>query len=414
LFGLLGQGNLGNDGSMEAVLAYLRTEHPDAILDSLCSEPDLVTERYDLPAAPLRWYQPDRRRASGITAIARRGIGLSLGVGIDALRTASWVRRHEAVIVPGMGVLETTVPMRPWKTPYWMFLLGASGWLLGTKVALVSVGANVTDHRLTRLLITTAVRLAHYRSYRDPVSKDAMQAMGVDTSQDPVYPDVAFALPVPAGDKRVPGSVGIGIMDYSGGNDDLDQADALRANYLKQMKRFGRWLVDNGRPVRLFTSDTADEPVVQEIAADIRAYRPDLGPAWVIADPAPSLTDLLQQIAPVDTVVATRYHNVLYALLLAKPTLALGYAAKHELLMAEAGLPGFCLPCRGLEASQMIERFTELETQSKRLTRIISDRNAAKLRLVDRQLAEMSAALFPAPDRVDAAAGREATRTGTH
>lgn len=30
VFGLLGSGNLGNDGSLEAVLGYLRTEHPDA------------------------------------------------------------------------------------------------------------------------------------------------------------------------------------------------------------------------------------------------------------------------------------------------------------------------------------------------------------------------------------------------
>ncbi|MGW2228622.1 polysaccharide pyruvyl transferase family protein, partial [Streptomyces formicae] len=36
VFGLLGSGNLGNDGSLEAVLGYLRTEHPDAPVDALC------------------------------------------------------------------------------------------------------------------------------------------------------------------------------------------------------------------------------------------------------------------------------------------------------------------------------------------------------------------------------------------
>jgi len=412
LFGLLGQGNLGNDGSMEAVLVYLRAEHPEATIDSLCSEPDLLTARYGIPAAPLRWYQPAPGRPPGLMAMARRGLGLGLGVGIDAVHTASWVRRHEAVIVPGMGVLETTVPMRPWKTPYSMFLLCSSGRLFGTKVALVSVGANVTGHRLTRRLITTAVRLAHYRSYRDTVSKDAMQQMGVDTSGDAVYPDVAFALPAPSGVSRVAGSVGIGVMDYSGNNDDLDEAAELRANYLEQVKRFARWLVDNGRPLRLFTSDTADEPVVREIAADVRAHRPDLGPSWVIAEPAASLTELMRQIASVDTVVATRYHNVLYALLLAKPTLALGYATKHEHLMEEAGLPGFCLPCRSLDVTQMIERFAELESRSVQLTQTITEGNTVKVQLVDRQLAEISAVLFPAPGKGTAAAARKAAHTG--
>lgn len=412
LAGLLGQGNLGNDGSMEAVLAYLRAEYPDVIVDSLCSEPDLVMARYRMPAVPLHWYHPDRQRPPGLMAVARRCLGLGLGIGFDAFNTASWVKRHEAVIVPGMGVLETTVPMRPWKTPYWMFLLCASGRLFGTKVALVSVGANLTDHRVTRRLICTAAQLAHYRSYRDAVSRDAMQRMGVDTSHDLVYPDVAFALPTPSGISSVPGCVGIGVMDYSGSNDDLGQADELRANYLEQIKRFGRWLIDNGRPIRLFTSDTADEPVVQEIAADVRAHRPDLGPSWVIAEPASSLTELTQQIASVDTVVATRYHNVLYALLLAKPTLALGYAAKHEFLMADAGLSGFCLPCKSLDVNQMIERFRELESQSGQLAQTIKERIASKAQLVDRQFAEMSAALFPAGDRGDAATGRKDAHIG--
>lgn len=35
LFGLLGSGNLGNDGSMEAVLGYLRSAHPEAVVDAI-------------------------------------------------------------------------------------------------------------------------------------------------------------------------------------------------------------------------------------------------------------------------------------------------------------------------------------------------------------------------------------------
>jgi polysaccharide pyruvyl transferase WcaK-like protein len=278
-----------------------------------------------------------------------------------------------------------------------MFLLCASGRVAGTKVALVSVGANVTGHRLTKRLITSAVRLAHYRSYRDKVSRDAMSEMGVDTSRDVVYPDVAYALSMPSQSNQVARAVGIGIMDYSGDNDEVEQAGQLRANYIDQVKRFCRWLLDSGRPVRMFTSDTADDPLVQEIAADARAYRPDLGPSWVVAQSAPSLTELLEQMAPAEMVVATRYHNVLYALLMAKPTLALGYATKHEQLMAEAGLPDFCLPCNALDADQMIQRFSELETRSVELTKIITQRKAEKVRLVDHQLAEMSAVLFP-PD----------------
>lgn len=410
LFGLLGQGNLGNDGSMEAVLAYLRATHPEAVLDSICTRPDVVTERYGIPADQLRWYQADRAGPSAVGARLRRYAGLAIGIVVDAYQIAHWVRRHDAVIVPGMGVLETTVPMRPWKTPYWVFLLCVTGRLFRTKVALVSVGANATDRWLTRWLLTTAVRSAHYRSYRDEVSRDAMRKMGVDPTGDMVYPDVAFALPVPSGAECVAGSVGIGVMDYSGDNDELGESLGLQANYLEQMKRFAEWLLDSGRPIRLFTSDTADESVLQEIAADVRAHRPDLGPDWVIAELAPSLSLLMQQIARVETVVATRYHNVLYALLQAKPTLALGYATKHERLMAESGLPGFCLQCRTLDVDRMIEVFAELERGSARLRSVITETNAARIRLVDRQLGEMSVALFPRAEPVNSLSSATSSR----
>ena len=61
LFGLMGQGNLGNDGSMEALLSYLGAQHPEATLDALCTGPDLIGAQYDLPAADLHWHPPERQ-----------------------------------------------------------------------------------------------------------------------------------------------------------------------------------------------------------------------------------------------------------------------------------------------------------------------------------------------------------------
>jgi len=203
LLGLFGQGNLGNDGSLEAMLAYLRERHPDAVLDVRCTEPDLVSARYGVPADRLRWYRPEEHPATGPASRARKALGIGLGLGIDAIRTARWVRRHDVVIVPGMGVLEATLPLRPWHLPYLMYRLGRSGRRYGTRIALVSVGSNVIRQRVTRMLVTSAARGAHYRSFRDTRARDALREMGVDTSRDPVYPDLAFSLPVPAGVPRV-------------------------------------------------------------------------------------------------------------------------------------------------------------------------------------------------------------------
>jgi polysaccharide pyruvyl transferase WcaK-like protein len=402
LLGLFGQGNLGNDGSLEAMLAYLRDRHPDAVLDVRCSAPGLVSARYGVPADRLRWYRPEEHPTDGLAGRARKAVGVGLGLGVDAVRPAGWVRRHDVVIVPGMGVLEATLPLRPWHLPYLMYRLGRSGRRYGTKIALVSVGSNVIRQRVTRMLVTSAARGAHYRSFRDDRARDALREMGVDTTRDPVYPDLAFSLPVPAGVPRVPGAVGVGVMEYSGGNDDRRRAAEIRATYLAGMTQFVLWLVDQGRPVRLLAGDTIDQGVVDGVLASVRAQRPGLSPAALVAEPAHTLGELMEQLAGVDTVVATRYHTVLCALIMAKPTLAVGYGAKFDALMAGMELTEFSQSARALDADRLIGQFTELERRAPELSATVGRQAAASSALLDRQFTELSARLFrvepPAPE----------------
>lgn len=390
LFGILGSGNLGNDGSLDAVVAFLRDRHPDANLGFLCMGPEQVTARYGVPATALQWYEAHAGTAAGAPAVLLKIMGKVL----DPFRTLAWVRRYDVVIVPGMGVLEATLPLRPWAFPYALLWLCASGRLVGTRVALVSVGANVIRKRATRWLITRAARLAHYRSYRDDLSRDAMREMGVDVVADEVYPDLAFALPVPPATPAATGAVGVGVMAYYGGNDDRGRAVEINRAYVDTMKRFVRWLVEGGRQVRLFTGDPVDESVVTEILADLRAHRPGLDPSRVVAEPASTLQDLMRQMATVDTVVATRYHNVLCALKLSRPTLSIGYAAKNDVLMAGMGLGEFCQSARSVDFERLIEQFRTVESRREQLVDTMAERNRANVRGLEQQFAALSAAIL--------------------
>ncbi|MCP9206810.1 polysaccharide pyruvyl transferase family protein [Streptomyces sp. NEAU-Y11] len=386
VFGLLGSGNLGNDGSLEAVLGYLRAEHPDAIVDALCGGPEVVTARYGIPATRLHWYRGEYRTASRAGSIAGKGLGKL----VDAVRTAAWVRRHDVVIVPGMGVLEATLPLRPWGFPYALFLLCASGRLFGTKVALVGVGAAAIRDRATRALVRRSARLAAYRSYRDTLSRDAMREMGVDTARDEVHPDLAFALPTsPAGaPSGPPGLVCVGVMDFHGGNDDRARAEEIHRRYLDGTIRFVRALAEEGRPVRLLTGDACDATVV---AAILDAVDSPL----VTAAEAASLADLMTEMAAADTVVATRYHNLICALKTGTPTLALTYAAKSDSLMARMGLDTYCHPAREVDADRLLEQFRALEKRSAELRRTLSERNAAVTRQLEHHFTALTKALFP-------------------
>jgi polysaccharide pyruvyl transferase WcaK-like protein len=398
IFGLIGTGSIGNDASMESVLAYLRTEHRGLIVDAMCSGPARVTAEYGLEATHVVWYQKYDQRISGVPALALKIVGK----GIDAFRTALWVRRHDVIIVPGMGVLEATLPLRAWGFPASMLMLCASGRLFGTKVALISVGADVINQRVHRWISNSAARLASYRSYRDVYSREAMRQRGLDVTRDRVYPDLVFSIPTPPYEPGDPQTVGVGVMSYCGSNDDRKQAEKINASYVENMKLFIRWLVDGNRKVRLLMGDFAvDDAVLNEIIADLREQRPDLEPGSVAIQETTSFAELASAMAPVGTVVTTRYHNVVCALMLGKPTVSVGYARKNEELMADIGMLEFCQSAKSLDIDLLIKQFTELESRSSEFLQATIDRNLANARQLEQQFADISALLPPRKPAAD-------------
>ncbi|NUP39638.1 MAG: hypothetical protein HOY76_22155, partial [Streptomyces sp.] len=283
-----------------------------------------------------------------------------------------------------------------------LFLLCASGRLLRTRVALVSVGAAEIRNRPTRALVRWSARLAAYRSYRDAQSRDAMRAMGVDTARDEVYPDLAFSLPTPQVSTPTgsPGPVCLGVMDFHGGNDDRARAEEIYRRYLDGTIRFVRTLVEEGRPVRLLTGDQCDVSVVAAILDAVDS------PLVTAAEPA-SLADLMKEMAAADTVVAVRYHNLICALKTGTPVLALSYAAKSDALMARMGLAAYCHPAREVDADRLLEQFRDLEKHAAELRQTLAERNRAAARQLAHQFTALTTTLFPATDHTHAHARQE-------
>jgi polysaccharide pyruvyl transferase WcaK-like protein len=394
-FGRLGSGNLGNDASLEAVLAYLRVEHPGATLDAMCSGPERVTTRYGLPASQLYWLHAPQRPRWRPVAVALSAARVTAGLWIDAWRIASWVRRHDAAIVPGMGVLEATAVVRPWQQPYAMFLLAAFGRLFETKVALVGVGASPIPQRSCRWLLTTAARLAHYVSYRDEYSRQAMLQMGVKRKQDRVFPDLVFSLPAPSNSPGAPASVAVGVMAYWGTTADRPNGQTIHDTYIDCMKQFVRWLMNTGHKVRLLTGDHNDEPEALEVLADAQLHWRGSGSAPVDFQPVSSTEALMSRLASVETVVATRFHNVLVGLACARPTLAIGYGAKHYALMAQMDLEEFCQRIGELDLERLKEQFTALRANAERIRGALAAQTTAHRVRVSEQFADLDATLFP-------------------
>ncbi|MFE5587118.1 polysaccharide pyruvyl transferase family protein, partial [Kitasatospora sp. NPDC056531] len=122
----------------------------------------------------------------------------------------------------------------------------------------------------------------------------------------------------------------------------------------------------------------------------------------VTASRAASLAELMEETAAADTVVATRYHNLVCALKVGTPTLALSYAAKSDALMARMGLDAYCHPAREVDADRLIEQFRELEKRSAELRRTLAERNRAAVRRLDHQFTALTTILFPTTDHTHA------------
>jgi polysaccharide pyruvyl transferase WcaK-like protein len=403
LFGLLGSGNIGNDASTDAIVRYLRADHPDAVLDAMCMGAARMRDRYGIETVPIQWQSartlPDGPLGAGLRV---------LGKGLDVFRTAAWVRRHDVVIIPGMGIMDATLPINPWGVPWSLFLLSVTGRLLRTKVALVSVGATPAKNPVTAWLYTSAARNAYYRSFRDEASRAVFLRQGLDTSRDPIYPDLAFSLSFDLDAPVDPLLVGVGVMYYRGGNEDRDRAGEVYASYVAKMTEFVRWLVDSGRSVRLFIGDEQDQQVVDEILAEIGRQRPDLAPSRVTGPLVTTFPELKSLVTPIATVVAARFHNLVFAVKLGKPTIAVSYSPKCDSLMSDVGLAEYVQPIKSLDVERLKAQFTQIESQAAQVRERLLELLPKRSEQARAQLDELSLVLFSGkPNARQSGAGLE-------
>jgi polysaccharide pyruvyl transferase WcaK-like protein len=98
-----------------------------------------------------------------------------------------------------------------------------------------------------------------------------------------------------------------------------------------------------------------------------------------------SVEDLLSQIASTEIVVATRFHNVLLALLCNKPVIAISFHHKCESLMSAMGLSSYCLDINELKAETLIDKFCDLETNACKLKPLIREKVIEFRRALDEQ-----------------------------
>ncbi|KQY26660.1 polysaccharide pyruvyl transferase family protein [Rhizobium sp. Root482] len=359
LFGQFGSGNSGNDGSMESMLNLLRHARPDCELICICSDPDLIEARYNVSsigitgttaqrAAAPRWTRFLKAPARKIAALF---FLLSSLEGVDIL------------IIPGTGILDD-FQEHPFGWPFVVFRWCIAARLRRARVAFVSIGAGPVSRRLSRWFMKLAANSAGYRSYRDAFSRDYVKGLGLDVGSEGLFPDIAFRLPVPAVPPRTPGarlSVGVGVMQYRGWSKDASDATQIYETYIAKMTDFVVWLSTKGHNVLLLTGDVTDRIAMHDIMARIASREPSLLDL-VCAGTGGTLQQLMCNILKTDIVVASRYHNVVCALKLGRPTISIGYAQKNLDLLTAFGQQRYSQPIQTFDLAVLRAQFKQIVT----------------------------------------------------
>lgn len=304
------------------------------------------------------------------------------------------VRDVDVLVVPGTGVLETSLVARPFGHPYWLLLAALACRLRGRDVALVSIGAEYARHPLIRRFYRWTAGLTSYCSYRDEESQRAARAMGIREKEGGVFPDLAFALPAPDGRVPRPGHTVVGVMPYNGSPDGRSLDSSVLATYTADIADLVTRLVDGRRTVTLVIGDVADEEFAAQVESLVRSARPDLGPDQVRTSEARTLEAIMTEMADAEVVVGSRFHHIVCALKLAKPTISLGYGEKNANLMTRFGLGDFAHRIDSFDVATVLEQVDEvvraqadLETEMKATLQLFDGE-------LEEQLQQLSARFF--------------------
>jgi polysaccharide pyruvyl transferase WcaK-like protein len=391
LFGHFGAGNLGNEATLRAMVYNLRRHLPSAELSCVCSGPEITASEYNVSAAPIRARfpvrtlsqrfgkgdKPDKSSNGPAYGTAREArwslkalakIRAPLRVCVYPLREAyRWLKAIATLNGKSSLVMTGTGMLGDHSLNYEIFRWAVVAKLCRCKLLFVSVGAGPIRQPLRRWFVKTALKLADYRSYRDATSRDYLATIGLDVKNDPVYPDLAFSLPrtvVPAdydaGRREV--VIGVGLVDYYGVGSSAQDRGTYH-EYIGCMVSFVAAMLKRNYVVRILIGDFVYD---QRVRHDLRKALEERGASYqdgfIIDTPASSVDELLTQLACVDIVVSSRFHNLLLALILRKPVFAISYhAQKFQPLMEGVGLSEFYDDIDEVDVDELIGKVARLQ-----------------------------------------------------
>jgi polysaccharide pyruvyl transferase WcaK-like protein len=393
-FGLLtpwGGGNLGNSAIISAVISNLSKRNSPVEFVGITLNPEQTHRRYGIEAFPLAatsrplYSQQGSGGANGGGSQIHKKVPIKqllkriplVGAFLRQLRAwgqeiahikaaACTIRRLDVVMIPGGGPMDEFwggTWGQPWSLLKWSLLSR----VYRVPFLFVSVGKGSLERPASRFFVSVALKLATYRSYRDPDAKIAAQQL-IGGSSDPLLPDLAFSYPAPAIHKRPVVdprnqqlTIGVSPIAYCDPRVWPVSDERRYATYVRRLAEMVKWLLSQGHRLFFFATDSPDLETIKDLLAQID----DLprGSDAILTLPGPveqSIDGHLEGIGQADLIVASRLHGVILSHLVAVPALAISYDPKVDAQMRIAKAEAYCLDIDDLALNQFIERFEAL------------------------------------------------------
>ena len=389
-FGHFGAANFGNEITLQTILHEFRRRLPTAKFACICTGPEVLAAKQEIETIAIRRTLVQRQRLRNRLArwLRRLFVGLPAEVGewLDAFKR---LKGTNMLVVPGTGLLTDAYGVFGWG-PYNLLKWSFIAKLRGCKLVFVSVGAGPLRSQLGRYFVKSALSMADFRSYRDAASMAHLKDIGFRTNGDRIYPDLAFSLneiPAPNNDETQAGKpiIGLGLIAYAGMLSAERLTNEVYLAYLENLVTFAGWLLAQGYMIRLLIGDVSDRSVLNTFKSQLKASFKAYDERRIIDQPADSVEELLPQIAATEIVVATRFHNVLLALALSKPVVAISFHHKSTSLMNDMGLAEYCHDIIHMDVDRLIEQFQNAERNAGQLKPVIRQRVEASRRALAEQ-----------------------------
>jgi polysaccharide pyruvyl transferase WcaK-like protein len=372
--------NLGDAVILRAVTQCFLQQDPGIEFAAITLDPESVRRSHDLSGMEMlggnvyffNWFTAEGpypgQRLELLRTIYRRlrsSLRFSIAEMRHAVRAMRLLRRVRLLVIAGGGQLGEEWG-GAWGLPYAEFKWTLMARLVGCRVAYVSVGVCKLESQLGKWFIRRALARAFFVSVRDAWSaryvEETMGCHAVRLVPDTAFgliPDVTFAAPSSGS------ALKIGLSPIAYGRAGVwPVADSKNADpYLATLIAFARNLLASGHSIVLFSTDSPDRPLVDEMRAALLTGAPDGWHQRLSVEAPDTAGEILAILGPLDMVIASRLHGVILSHLMCRPVVAISYDRKVRAHMSEAGYSRFCVDLPALSVAALALLFEALQAE---------------------------------------------------